>query len=144
MKAEATYDNLRSMRNAARGVGVETVQYRILTLMLGEVETIASRVGKSPEPEDIQDTARRLIKANESSMQAYMKMGRDHDAALLQSENAVLSLFLPDVMDDQTIYDIINNAKPKSIGEVFKLFRAEFAGEYDSGALNRIAKEYFS
>ena len=61
-------------------------------------------------------------------------------ATRLQSQQASIDLYLPRELSEDEIRSIINSLEDKSIPNVMKHFKTNFAGQVDMALVNKIAR----
>lgn len=106
-----------------------TVEYSILTLLIGECETIAKR----GQEVDVAKIATKLMKAN----QEVLDITFNQDLVL---ENNFLSQFLPKQLTETELTVIIKSLDTKNVGDIMKHLVANYKGEYDGKLASAIAR----
>lgn len=84
----------------------------------------------------IQKTEKELIDERD----AFAKANRAEEVANLDKQIAVVRSYLPDVMSDEKMSEILTSLPDKSIGAIMKHFSENYAGQYDKRKLSEMAK----
>ncbi len=121
---------------------------RLIAAAMKDREIEARGAGREMTDEDEQAVLRKMVKQRQDSIVAYEAAGRDELAAQERDEVAVLSEFLPQMMDEAgtraAIADAIAEtgaAGPKDMGKVIAAVKAKHAGRIDFGQASGIVKE---
>lgn len=115
----------------------------ILSIVMNKylVVTIEKR-SKQEEMTDVDMVAilQKTIKELNEEMDTYVKAGRSEQAEEIKAQKAILENYLPKMMSEDEISGIINNLEDKSIGNVMKHFKANYAGKCDMGVVQKVLK----
>ena len=133
-------DLIMHNRALARANKESKVEFAILTLLVGELETSLKREGKSvTEATDgtVVAVIKKLIKSNNEVIGLYGEVG----SAKFIQENQVLSGYLPTSMTEVEIREALMAAVFGNVGEAMKYMAEKFAGKFDKGLASKIAKE---
>ena len=133
-------DLIMHNRALARANKESKVEFAILTLLVGELETSLKREGKSvTEATDgtVVAVIKKLIKSNNEVIGLYGEVG----SAKFIQENQVLSGYLPVSMTEVEIREALMAAVFGNVGEAMKYMAEKFAGKFDKGLASKIAKE---
>lgn len=107
------------------------------------LETIKRRE-KSEELSDadmvqiIQKTLKELSEEAEN----YKKVGNDLEEKNILRQKSLLEIYLPRMLSEEEIRKIIITLPDKSIGNVMKHFKTEFAGKCDMRLVSEISKTF--
>ena len=106
--------------------------------LLGSVE----KRSKQEEMTDIDMVAilQKTIKELNDEMETYEKAGRQEQANEIKYQKALLDGYLPQMMSEEEILEVINGLDDKSIGNVMKHFKANYAGKCDMGTVQKVLK----
>ncbi|MBQ8748860.1 MAG: GatB/YqeY domain-containing protein [Clostridia bacterium] len=106
--------------------------------LLGSVE----KRSKQEEMTDIDMVAilQKTIKELNDEMETYEKAGRQEQANEIKYQKALLEGYLPQMMSEEEILEVINGLDDKSIGNVMKHFKANYAGKCDMGTVQKVLK----
>ena len=129
-------EKVQANRAAARKDSGRAVEFSILTLLVGEVETIVKR-GQEATDEVVSGIIRKLIKANNEVIGLYGEVG----SAKFVQENEILKAYLPVSMTEAEIREALMGAVFGNVGEAMKYMTEKFAGKFDKGLASKIAKD---
>ena len=121
---------------------------RLIGAAMKDREIEARGAGREMTGEDEQAVLRKMVKQRQDSIVAYEAAGRDELAAQERDEVAVLSEFLPQMMDEAGTRAAIAEAiaetgaaGPKDMGKVIAAVKGKHAGRIDFGQASGIVKE---
>ena len=121
---------------------------RLIGAAMKDREIEARGAGREMTDEDEQAVLRRMVKQRQDSITAYEAAGRTELAAQERDEVAVISEFLPQMMDEAGTRAAIAEAiagtgaaGPKDMGRVIAAVKARHAGRIDFGQASGIVKE---
>ncbi|RYC31447.1 GatB/YqeY domain-containing protein [Lichenibacterium minor] len=121
---------------------------RLIGAAMKDREIEARGAGREMTDEDEQAVLRKMVKQRQDSIVAFEAAGRDELAAQERDEVAVLSEFLPQMMDEGGARAAISAAiaetgaaGPKDMGKVIAAVKAKHAGQVDFGKASAIVKE---
>lgn len=72
----------------------------------------------------------------------FEKVGNSSQVEIINKQKNIISNFLPKLMSEEEIYNIISNLEDKSIGSVMKTFKTQYAGKCDMGLVNTVLKRF--
>ncbi|MBE5740916.1 MAG: hypothetical protein E7351_00050 [Clostridiales bacterium] len=134
---EIKKDNVQAMKDKntlARAIyGV--VMNKVL---LASIE--AKKDGKELQDADTVQILQKTIKELSEEKENYLKAGNTAEAENIETQKAIISKYLPQMLSEEEIRDIINNMDDKSIPSVMKHFKANYAGKVDMGLVNQVAR----
>ena len=134
---EIKKDNIQAMKDKntlARAIyGV--VMNKIL---LASIE--AKKDGKELSDSDVVPILQKTIKELTEEKENYVKAGNMVEAENVEKQKEILTKYLPQMLSEEEIKNIINAMEDKSIPSVMKHFKANFAGKVDMGLVNRVAR----
>ncbi|UOL48719.1 hypothetical protein [Pseudomonas phage Astolliot] len=126
-------EQIKTQKNEARKDPDRVIEVNILTLLIGEVETVELRTQKKFSDSQVVDSIKKLIKSNDDSL-------KHRASEKLVAENAVLAKLLPQQLTEDEIVQIIASNSLVGIPAVMKFLNAEYAGRFDKGLASRLAK----
>lgn len=134
-------DKVRKDRQDARASNA-TVAYGILTLLVGELETNASRNRSDITDDQVVQMCKKLIKSNNDTITLIDAQTEEGQAKVqkLLVENAMLNIYLPVEMTEAEITKVLTDAKCATIGESMAYMLNNFPGKYDRGLASKVAK----
>lgn len=119
---------------------INKIEYEILTLLLGEVETIITRGSKESSDNICTTTVKKLIKSNTETLNLLKDPDGETTGRVQYLQNIVLMDLLPEEYSESQIHDIILNSGLTNIGEIMKFMEANHTGKYDRSLASKIAR----
>ena len=116
------------------------IEYDILTLLLGEVETIMARGSKESPDSICISTAKKLIKTNTETLILLKDPDGETTGRIQYLQNIVLMDLLPEEYSESQIREIIQDSGLTNIGEIMKFMEANHTGKYDRSLASKIAR----
>ena len=134
---EIKKDNVQAMKDKntlARAIyGV--VMNKVL---LASIE--AKKDGKELADTDVVQILQKTIKELTEEKENYIKAGNDVEAENIETQKTIISKYLPKMLSEEEIKNIIASMEDKSIPSVMKHFKANYAGKVDMSLVNKIAR----
>ena len=134
---EIKKDNVQAMKDKntlARAIyGV--VMNKVL---LANIE--AKKDGKELVDADVVQILQKTINELTEERENYLKAGNSFEAENIERQKEILTKYLPQMLSEEEIKNIIANMEDKSIPSVMKHFKANYAGKVDMGLVNKIAR----
>ncbi|MBQ9795332.1 MAG: GatB/YqeY domain-containing protein [Clostridia bacterium] len=134
---EIKKDNVQAMKDKntlARAIyGV--VMNKVL---LANIE--AKKDGKELSDVDVVQILQKTIKELTEEKENYVKAGNNVEAENIEKQKEILTKYLPQMMSEDEIRNIIAGLPDKSIPSVMKHFKANYAGKVDMSIVNKIAR----
>jgi len=134
---EIKKDNVQAMKDKntlARAIyGV--VMNKVL---LASIE--AKKDGKELADTDVVQILQKTIKELTEEKENYIKAGNTNEAENIEKQKEILTKYLPQMLSEEEIRNIINAMEDKSIPSVMKHFKANYAGKVDMGLVNKVAR----
>lgn len=134
---EIKKDNVQAMKDhdqLARAIyGV--VMNKVL---LASIE--AKKDGKEVSDVEVVQILQKTIKELTEEKENYIKAGNSTEANNIERQKEIISKYLPQMLSENEIRDIISKLEDKSIPSVMKHFKAEYAGKVDMSLVNKIAR----
>ena len=134
---EIKANNIKAMKerdNVTRGVlSVIMTKYK-----LQEVEAKAS--GKEIGDKELLAIIQKTLKELSDEKEGYAKVGNTERVSDITKQEEVLSSYLPKQLSEQEIRDIINSLDDKSVPNVMKHFKMNYAGQVDMSLVNSILR----
>lgn len=127
-------------RAIARANKESKVEFAILTLLVGELETSLKREGKAvteATDETVIAVIKKLIKSNNEVIGLYGEVG----SAKFIQENKVLGDYLPKQMTEEELSAALQNIMFSSVGEAIKSLSEAFPGKFDKSMAIKLIKE---
>lgn len=134
---EIKKDNVQAMKDKntlARAIyGV--VMNKVL---LASIE--AKKDGKELADTDVVQILQKTIKELTEEKENYIKAGNAVEAENIETQKTIISKYLPKMLSEEEIKNIIASMEDKSIPSVMKHFKANYAGKVDMSLVNKIAR----
>ena len=134
---EIKKDNVQAMKDKntlARAIyGV--VMNKVL---LANIE--AKKDGKELSDTDVVQILQKTIKELTEEKENYIKAGNTAEAENIEKQKEILTKYLPQMLSEDEIENIIAGMEDKSIPSVMKHFKANYAGKVDMSLVNKIAR----
>ncbi len=131
------YETVQNTRKEFRKDVEKTVEFSVLTLVIGEIETITKRDGSEPTDEKMISVIKKIIKGNNEIIQLHDGSGVEK----FKRENVILQSFLPVERTREELYEIISSLKLTTIGAVMKALGEGNYGKFDRGLASQVTKE---
>lgn len=96
--------------------------------------------GKEQTDADIVQILQKTIKELTEEKENYLKAGNSAEAENIEKQKNIITKYLPKMLSEEEIKNIIANLEDKSIPSIMKHFKAEYAGKVDMGMVNKIAR----
>lgn len=107
-------------------------------MLLASIEL--KKDGKELTDVDSVQILQKTIKELTEEKENYVKCGNNVEADNIEKQKEILTKYLPKMLSDDEIKNIIAGLDDKSIPSVMKHFKENYAGKCDMGAVNRIAR----
>lgn len=91
---------------------------------------------------DVVTTIQKMLKELEEEKANYQKVGHTDNVNELTKQMNTLSTFLPSMMSEKEIYDIIAAMPDKTIPTVMRKFKADYAGKCDMRLVGEVLKKF--
>lgn len=91
---------------------------------------------------DIVSLLNKALKELEDEKEMYANGGKPVEAENSQIQIDIIKGYLPQMMSEDEIRNVINSLADKSIKSVMIEFKTKYAGKADMSLVNRIAKEF--
>ena len=134
---EIKKDNVQAMKdkNALARAIYGVVMNKVL---LASIE--AKKDGKELTDTDVVQILQKTIKELTEEKENYVKANNLVEAQNIEKQKEILTKYLPQMMSEDEIRNVIANMEDKSIPSVMKHFKANYAGKVDMGLVNRVAR----
>lgn len=83
----------------------------------------------------------KVIKELDEEKEGNLKTGRLEEAKNIDLQKAVIEKYLPKMLSEEKIREIIASLEDKSMPSVMKYFKANYDGQVDMSVVSRIARE---
>lgn len=134
---EIKKDNVQAMKDhntLARAIyGV--VMNKVL---LASIE--AKKDGKELDDTQVVQILQKTIKELDEERENYLRAKNEVEANNILTQKELISKYLPKMLTEDEIKNIIAGLDDKSIPNVMKHFKANYAGKVDMGMVNKLAR----
>ena len=134
---EIKKDNVQAMKDKntfARAIyGV--VMNKVL---LASIE--AKKDGKELSDVEVVQILQKTIKELTEEKENYVKAGNMAEAENIEKQKEILTKYLPQMLSEEEVKEIIDAMEDKSIPSIMKHFKANYAGKVDMALVNKIAR----
>ena len=96
--------------------------------------------GESLQDADCVQILQKTIKELCEEKENYLKVNNQVEAENIEKQKSVISAFLPEMLDNNKIREIILSLDDKSIPSVMKHFKQNYAGKVDMKDVNNVLK----
>lgn len=134
---EIKKDNVQAMKdkNALARAIYGVVMNKVL---LASIE--AKKDGKEISDTDVVQILQKTIKELTEEKENYVKAGNMTEAENIEKQKEILVKYLPQMLSEEEIKNIIAGLEDKSMPNIMKHFKANYAGKVDMGVVNRLAR----
>ena len=134
---EIKKDNVQAMKdkNALARAIYGVVMNKV---MLAGIEAKAK--GQELADSDVVQILQKTIKELTEERENYLKANNEVEANNIAIQKELLTKYLPQMLSEEEIKNIIAGMEDKSIPSVMKHFKANYAGKVDMGLVNKIAR----
>ena len=134
---EIKKDNVQAMKdkNALARAIYGVVMNKVLLANI-EVKKDGKELGDTDVIQILQKTIKELTEEREN----YLKANNTAEAENIEKQKEILSRYLPQMMSEDEIRNVIAGMADKSIPSVMKHFKANYAGKVDMSLVNKIAR----
>jgi len=134
---EIKKDNVQAMKD--KNVVARTIYGIVVNkFMLQNIEK--RKTGGEMTDADMVAILQKTIKELEEEAENYKKAGNEEQANTILLQKEVIVKYLPQMMSEEEIKAEIEKLEDKSIPNVMKYFKANFAGKVDMGLVSKIAR----
>ena len=134
---EIKKDNVQAMKdkNALARAIYGVVMNKV---MLAGIEAKAK--GQELADSDVVQILQKTIKELTEERENYLKANNEVEANNIAIQKELLTKYLPQMLSEEEIKNIIASMEDKSIPSVMKHFKANYAGKVDMAMVNKIAR----
>lgn len=121
----------------------DTETKAILSIVKNKI--MLASIDKRANNEELTDAeivgiVQKCVKEVEEEIIGFQNAGRSEQVAVLEKQKSALTGFLPKMMSEEEIKNIILSLEDKSIGSVMKHFSQNYAGKCDMGLVSKITR----
>ena len=134
---EIKKDNVQAMKDKNQ---VARTIYGVVVnkFMLQNIEK--RKAGQEMTDADMVAILQKTIKELTEESENYAKVGNTAQVEEINTQKLILEKYLPKMMSEDEIRNVIASMEDKSIPSVMKYFKANYAGKVDMQLVNKIAR----
>ena len=107
------------------------------------LETVKKREkGEELTDADMTQILQKTIKELTDEANSYKTAGKTEQAQEVEKQKEIIEKYLPKMLSEQEIYDIISKQDDKSIPAIMKFFKANYAGKVDMAKVSAVLKQF--
>lgn len=134
---EIKKDNVQAMKD--KNAVARTIYGVVINkFMLQNIEK--RKTGAEMTDADMVAILQKTIKELDEEAENYNKAGKSEEASNVLAQKEYLVKYLPQMMSEEEIKDIIASLEDKSMPNIMKHFKANYNGKVDMGLVNKIAR----
>ena len=96
--------------------------------------------GKEVEDADMVRIIQKTIKELEEERDNYARVNNTEEVENIEYQKSLIEKYLPQMLSEEEIKNIIAGMEDKSVPSVMKHFKANYAGKVDMSLVNRVAR----
>lgn len=121
----------------------DNVARAIYSVLIGKLDLI--KITKRENNEELIDAdvvgvIQKTLKELEDEKSNYAKVNNSDKVESIKKQIEYAKAFLPKMLSEEEVKDIINSLEDKSVPNIMKYFKANYAGKCDMGVVNKVAK----
>ncbi len=129
--------NVQAMKD--RNQNARAVYSVVMTKAM--LETVKKREkGEELQDSDMVQILQKTIKELADEKESFEKAGNATQAKLIEEQSAIISTYLPKMLEEDEIKDIILSLPDHSIPTVMKHFKQNYAGKVDMAKVSSVLK----
>ena len=110
-------------------------------------KAMLEQVKKREKNEELTDAdmvaiLQKAIKELTDECDNYKKAGNAAQVELIESQKTLIEKFLPQMMSEDEIYEVINGLEDKTVPAVMKHFKANYAGKVEMAKVQMVLKKF--
>ena len=134
---EIKKDNVQAMKD--KNAVARTIYGVVINKhMLSNIEK--RKTGDELTDADMVAILQKTIKELTEEAENYAKVGNTSQVEEINNQKAILEKYLPQMMSEEEIKNVILSLEDKSMPSIMKHFKANFAGKVDMQLVNKIAR----
>lgn len=98
--------------------------------------------GKEAGDADVIRVIQKAIKELGDEKEGYVAVNNIERVHSIEIQEATLKKYLPQMMSEDEVRNVISNLQDKTIPNIMKTFKSQYAGKCDMAVVGRIAKEF--
>ena len=134
---EIKKDNVQAMKD--KNTVARTIYGVVINkFMLANIEK--RKTGGEMTDADMVAILQKTIKELTEEAENYAKVGNISQVEEINNQKKILEVYLPQMMSEEEIRNVIAGLEDKSMPSIMKHFKANFAGKVDMQLVNKIAR----
>lgn len=134
---EIKKDNIQAMKD--KNTTARTIYGVVLNKhLLLSIEK--RKAGSETNDADMVSILQKTIKELTEEAENYQKVGNADQVKEINKQKDILTKYLPQMLSEDEIHNIIANMEDKSMPSIMKHFKANYAGKVDMQLVNKIAR----
>lgn len=107
------------------------------------LETVKKREkGEELTDADMTQILQKTIKELTDEAESYKTAGKNEQAEEVEKQKEIIEKYLPRMLSEEEIFDIISKQDDKSIPAIMKFFKANYAGKVDMSKVSAVLKKF--
>lgn len=132
----ANVQALKDKDNIARSI------YSVILNKAKLFEISKRETGQKFEDDDIIPILQKTIKELQEEKANYEKVGNEQEASNIERQIQICQKYLPKMLSEQEIYDIIAKMEDKSIPNVMKTFKSQYDKKCDMALVRQVLGKF--
>ena len=91
---------------------------------------------------DMVQILQKTIKELNDEEESFRKAGKEEQALSVSKQKEVISMYLPKLLSEDEIYEIISKLEDKTIPNVMKHFKTNYAGKVEMAKVSLVLKKF--
>lgn len=119
------------------------VAKEILSVVLNKVMLLNIELkekGKEIADADVIQILQKMVKDLNEDSENYKRVGNQKEADNILAQRDYISKYIPQLMGEDEIRAIIADLDDKSMGNIMRTFKSQYAGKVDMALVNKIAR----
>ena len=138
------YDDIKKMNLTALKER-NTIARAIYSVLISKLDLL--KISKREKGEELSDSdcvsvIQKTLKELEDEESNFLKVNNLEKVESIKKQKEYASSFLPKMLSEEEIRNIINSLEDKSIPNVMKYFKSNYLGKCDMGLVNTIVKSF--
>lgn len=132
------FEELQEQRKTLRKDVNSVIQYNVLTLLVGELETLSKRTGKPVMDTDVTAGVKKLLKSNTETIKIVEASGGN--VSKWETENEFLETLVPLELTKEQLYDILVEVVFSNIGEGMAFLNTNYPNKFDRKTASEVIR----
>ena len=138
------YDTIKS-KNIEAMKARDSVSRAIYSVLIGKLDLL--KVAKREKGEELSDAdcvgiIQKTLKELEDEKNNYAKVNNNQKVEDISKQMECAKALLPKMLTEEEVRNIVSNLEDKSLPNIMKYFKTNYAGKCDMSVVNKVAKSY--